>query len=75
VVGYVLNLELRKDGYVRWVTNVGSGLAGSVDDISYEVLPGGGAALNVTGAMAGFHKNRAPTGTKAPFRLEVTCGM
>jgi hypothetical protein len=74
-VGYVLNLEVRKDGYVRWVTNVGSGQAGSVDDIAQELLPGGGTTLSVTGTMAGFNENRAPTGTKAPFRLEVTCGL
>jgi len=73
VVGQVFQLEVRKDGYVPWSTQVGTGAAGSVEDISQDVSPGGGVTLNVTGTVAGFQKNRAPTGTRAPFRLEATC--
>ncbi len=75
LVGSVLNLEVGKDGYVQWVASVGIGRAGSVDETSYDVLPAGGVTLVVTGTMAGFQKNRAPTGIKAPFRLEATCGL
>lgn len=75
VVGQSFLLEVRKDGYTTWVVHVGTGLAGSIEDISQENLPGGGVTLTATGTVAGFQKNRAPTGTRAPFRLEATCEM
>ena len=74
VVGSVFGLEVRKGGYVPWVAQVGTGRAGSIEEISQDVSPGGGVVLTVTGTVAGFQKNRAPTGVKAPFRLEATCG-
>jgi hypothetical protein len=73
IVGQVFLLEVRKDGYVPWAAQVGTGLAGSVEDISQDSAPGGGITLSVTGAVAGFQKNRAPTGIKTPFRLQATC--
>jgi hypothetical protein len=75
VVNHVLILEVREDGYVTWVTHVGSGIAGSVDDMTFDVSPDGATTLSVTGIIAGFEKNRAPTGIKAPFRLEAVCGL
>jgi hypothetical protein len=75
VVNHLLILEVRKDGYVPWVTHVGTGIAGSVDDMSLDVSTDGATTLSVTGIIAGFEKNRAPTGIKAPFRLEAICGL
>lgn len=72
VVGQALLLEIRLDGNLSWITHVGTGLAGSVDEISQDVSPGG-ITLTVTGVMSGFQKNGAPTGVRAPFRLEATC--
>ena len=71
VVGQVFNLEVTKDGYVPWAAN--SALAGTVEDTSQDTLPGGGVTLTVTGNISGLHENRAPTGTRKPFRLEATC--
>lgn len=73
VVGRVFFLEVRKDGYTPWSTN--SSLAGSIDDISQDILPGGGISLTVTGTVSGFQDNRVPTGIKSPFQLEATCGQ
>jgi hypothetical protein len=75
VVGTAFLLEVRKDGYIPWVAHVGTGLAGSVEDISHDMSPDGGVTLTVTGTIAGFHKNRAPTGTRKPFRLEASCEL
>jgi len=72
VVGQVFLLEIRKDGEKPWVVHVGTGLAGSVDEILQDVSPGG-VTLNATGIVSGFQKNGAPTGVRAPFRLEATC--
>lgn len=75
VIGPAFLLEVRKDGYLPWVVHVGTGLAGSVEDISQDISPGGDVVLTVTGTVSGFHRNRAPTGVEKPFRLEATCDL
>lgn len=73
VVGQVLNLEIKKDGYVLWAVN--SALTGSIEDVALDTSPEGGITLTVTGIASGYQKNRAPTGIRKPYRLEATCEL
>lgn len=75
VIGPAFLLEVRKDGYLPWVVHVGTGLTGSVEDISQDISPGGDVVLTVKGTVSGFHRNEAPTSIRKPFRLEATCDL